>query len=92
MSTDNVKETWLKLDAMNGDVDEQFAPAGLAGFARQKAMDVLIGNWQHAMRDGASLADLLGDIDDLVADVQKFKTGIEERLADELTVSQSPKI
>jgi hypothetical protein len=89
MSAETAQETWLKLEAMNGDDDEQLSPTDLAGYARQKAMEVVLDNWQAALRDGEALSELVKDLDDLVADVRTFKTAVEERFADELIPSSA---
>lgn len=61
-------------------VFHNLGPLSLADFAASMAMKDLIGNWHDALTDGSSIADLVGDVDDVIKILQDFKRHCAERM------------
>jgi len=62
-----------KLDRLNA-LRRAFDHEGeLTGYAAGAALEVIMENWTAAMRDGATLSELAGDIDRLKERLDEFK-------------------
>lgn len=48
----------------------------LSGYAAKAAAEMLVANWQDALRDGNSLDNLIGDVDDVISLLQRFKSSV----------------
>ena len=73
--------------AENEDAADRFAAhllaveegADLAHYAAHGAATVLVENWRAAIRDGADLSSLLGDVDDTKAALDAFRASLAAR-------------
>jgi hypothetical protein len=60
------------------EVGGVFGP-DLAGYAAYDAARTLAQNWQDATHDGVPLADVLHDVDDVVALLQEWRRAVRAR-------------
>lgn len=90
MAYENPTDLAAAIRAVNDGSDttcnngESMSAVELAHYARQDAMNTLIENWSAALHDGVSLRRLIGDIDDVVADLNATKSVLERRFEDDL--------
>lgn len=59
------------LDAL---AEEIYRGENLSSYAAHAAATELIGNWKAALNDGSPINELVGDVDDVIAILTKFKT------------------
>jgi len=90
MDMERVGEIVAGIKAINDGKDktcnhgEDLAPHGIAGYARHAAVSELIENWDAAISEGRSLRSLVGDVQDVIVDLRKFRQAVKFRFAKEM--------
>jgi len=71
-----VHHTQKSLSAAKTPAGEGIDTHDLAGTAAQAAAWILSGNWADALKDGADISSLTGDVDDVIAVLSAWRNAV----------------